>query len=216
MELFYLYNTINDINLKTIQLKNKIVILVDPWHNDEKKLDYGIQTFNWKFEEDNKVMSYKKVPHFVVDSKVTGTILHSNIINKEQMLLNLQNSDIEEKPLTEILEDIKKSVEEEIKFLPNTSDSFNNMNLFNVKKQLMLTDRFLLIIENYLIQDAKPNDELLHKIDYILQELNFYFERDEVLNIIEHEFKENQIIDALGNLLNMQIKITEKINKFNL
>ena len=45
------------------------------------------------------------------------------------MLLNLQNAEIEEKGFSEIIQEIKSSVDEEIKFLPNTNDSFNNINL---------------------------------------------------------------------------------------
>lgn len=218
MELFYLYNTINDIYSKTIQNKNKILMLIDPWHKNDSMLDYGIQVFNWQFEEESKVMAYKKIHHQVLDSKVVGSILHSNLINKEQMLLNLQHSDYDgEKGLQEILEEVRKSVDEEIKFLPTVNDSNSNMNLYNVKKQLLLTDRFLIIIDHYLTGDVdKLDEDILHQIDFILQELVFYFDQSGVMKIIEQEFKQTQIIDSLTNLLNLQIKITEKINKFNL
>jgi hypothetical protein len=215
MELFYLYTTINDIHVKSLQNLNKILLLIDPWYKDTTKLNYGVQVFNWKIEEETKVMAYKKISHSLINSKVNGSILHSNLVNKEQMLINLQHSELDDKNFNEIIEEIKKSVDNEIKFLPNTNDSANNINLFNIKKQLMLTERFLIIIENYL-NDANTDDEILHNVDYILQELVYYFDREEVLKIVQQEFKDNQIIDAFSNLLNLQIKITEKINKFNL
>jgi len=136
--------------------------------------------------------------------------------------MNLQHIDPEfdtaKLNLTEIIEEVRKSVDEEVKFIPNVSDSNNNMNLYNVKKQLLLTERFLIIIETYLDGNdvSKLDEEILHQVDYLLQELNFYFDKDEVFQIIEQEFKQNQVIDSLTNLLNLQIKITEKINKFNL
>ncbi len=223
MELFYLFNTINNITTKTPQNKNKLLLLIDPWHKETSQLTYGIQTFNWNLDEDTKVMSYKKIPHVIVDNKMAS--IHSNILSGGQMLLNIQNSDIHNSntaiatSYSEIIQEIRNSVDVEMKSLmesgANSMSSVNNNNLYNIKKQLMLTDRFLVVVERYL-DNEEFDERIVSEIDYTLADLVFYFEREDVMRIVSEEFSDNQVIDAMANLLDLQIKITEKINKINL
>jgi hypothetical protein len=220
MELFYLFGTINEIESKLISNKNKILLLVDPWHQSEKEFDFGVKVFNWRYEEQHKVMAYSKVNHELVDFKVSGSSLHSQLSNKEELLLHLNSAQATEGSNTkEILEELRKSVDENLKIRSGT-ESISNNNLYNLKKQILLTEKFLGVVENYLngVTDytSQSNQENLFQIDYLLHTIISYFESEEVLKIVEKEFRENQIIDSLTNLLNVQVRITEKINKFNL
>jgi len=220
MELFYLFGTINEIDSKLISNKNKLLLLVDPWHQSEKDFDFGVKVFNWKYDETHKVMSYSKVNHELVDFNLIGSGLHSQLSNKEELLLNLNSSQSPEGSNTkEILEELKKQVDENLKIRAGT-DSISNNNLYNVKKQILLTEKLLGVVENYLSGTSdfstESNQETLFQIDYLLHTIVSYFDSDEVLKIVQKEFRDNQIIDSLTNLLNVQVHITEKINKFNL
>jgi hypothetical protein len=220
-ELFYLYNTISDIQSNLIDNHNRLLLLVDPWHNNEKSLTYGVQVFNWKFEEDARVMSYKKISHQIVYNNIVGSTLHSDVLNKSELLLNLNETKIsqleEKKNYSEILDFIKKSVDEELRVKPNTNNSNNLVNLYNLKKTFLLTEKFLVVFEKYLNEAGnESNQEILHKIDYITNEMSNNLEKGEIIEVIEKEFKQNQIIDYLTNLLDLQIKITEKINLSNI
>lgn len=220
-ELFYLYNTISDIRSSAIENHSNLLLLVDPWHQNEKAITYGVQAFNWKFEEDARVMSYKNISYEIVYNTVIGSNLHTNILNREEMLLNLTESNLSEleenKGFSEILEIVKKSVDEELKVKPNTNNSNNIVNLYNLKKNFLLAEKYLMVFEKYLNEAGNDlNPEIVHKLDYITNEIASGLEKEEIIEIIEKEFKQNQIIDYLTNLLNLQIKITEKINLSNI
>ena len=80
-----------------------------------------------------------------------------------------------------------------------------------------MTEKFLFIIEKYLDNSVNNlNKDILHKVDHVLSELTNSFNSDEILSVISNEFKQTQIINSLSNLLNLQIKITEKLNKYNI
>ncbi len=215
-----MFGTINEIDSKLISNKNKLLLLVDPWHQSEKDFDFGVKVFNWKYDETHKVMSYSKVNHELVDFNLIGSGLHSQLSNKEELLLNLNSAQSPEGSNTkEILEELKKQVDENLKIRAGT-DSISNNNLYNVKKQILLTEKLLGVVENYLSGTSdfstESNQETLFQIDYLLHTIVSYFDSDEVLKIVQKEFRDNQIIDSLTNLLNVQVHITEKINKFNL
>lgn len=215
-----MFGTINEIDSKLISNKNKLLLLVDPWHQSEKDFDFGVKVFNWKYDESHKVMSYSKVNHELVDFNLIGSGLHSQLSNKEELLLNLNSAQSPEGSNTkEILEELKKQVDENLKIRAGT-ESISNNNLYNVKKQILLTEKLLGVVENYLSGtsdfSSESNQETLFQIDYLLHTIVSYFDSDEVLKIVQKEFRDNQIIDSLTNLLNVQVHITEKINKFNL
>lgn len=177
--------------------------------------------FDWKFEEDARVMSYKKISHEILFKNVIGSNLHSDVLNRGELLLNLNESKLsqleEKKNYSELLDFIKSSVDEEMRVKPNTNNSNNLVNLYNMKKTFLLTEKFLVVFEKYLCEGGNElNQEILHKIDYITNEMSNNLEKGEIMEVIEKEFKQNQIIDYLTNLLELQIKITEKINLSNI
>ena len=184
-------------------------------------MTYGVHAFNWNFEEDARIMSYKKMSHEIVFNNVVGSKLHSDLLNKEELLLTLSQSKWnqldERKNYGEIIDVIKHSVDEELRVKPNTNNSNNIVNLFNLKKNFLLTEKFLAVIEKYLSEVGENVDEeILHKIDVLCNEMTENLDKREVIDVVEKEFKQNHIIDYLTNLLNLQVKITEKINLSNI
>jgi hypothetical protein len=223
MELYYLYVTINEIDSKVLTNTNKILLMVDPWYTSEKNVEYGIKVFNWKYDETLKTMGYSELKYELFDYKVSGSSLHSDILSKEEFLLNLNaTKTLNSSSIKEIIEELKKSVNEEMKISTisksNTIDGFNTNNLLNLKKQMLISERFLAVIENYLngLNNDKLDTEILHQIDYITHTISTYLDSKEVAELVEKDLKNNQIIDSLTNLLNVQVRITEKINKLNI
>lgn len=223
MELYYLYVTINEIDSKVLTNTNKILMMVDPWYKSEKNVEYGIKVFNWKYDETLKTMGYSDLKYELCDYKVSGSSLHSDVLSKEEFLLNLNaTKNLNSSSIKEIIEELKKSVDEEMKISTisksNTIDGFNTSNLLNFKKQMLISERFLAVIENYLngLNNDKLDNEILHQIDYVTHTISTYLDSKEVTELVEKDLKNNQIIDSLTNLLNVQVRITEKINKFNI
>ena len=219
MELFYLYGTINEVESKNFYNRNSLLLLVDPSHKDEKQVNFGINTFSWKYDEVNKVMGYSAIPHQMNDTKITGLSLHSNITSSEELLLYLNKSNFTDGTnFKEIMDMIKISVDEELRQKPNTSESFNNSNLHHLKRQCLIIDRFLAVFEHLLetMQIRDQNYIILNEMEYLISEVSQYLDCEDVQAVCQKEFRENQIIDSLTNLLNVQVRLTEKINKFNL
>lgn len=160
-------------------------------------------------------MSYKKLQLTVVSLKISGLNLNSHIIPKEEILLSINDTKkglIEDKNFNEILEKLQDSISSDLKIKTEKGLEISGVNLLSLKKKLALTEKFLNIIYSYLDKGENLSDETLYKIDYILHELTDYFDSDEILTTIQQEFKQVQIINSLTNLLNLQLKITEKIN----
>jgi hypothetical protein len=203
-DLYILCDTINHIT--KITNKNKLLLLVDPMNHN------NVQVMNWKLENELQVVSFKRLNYEIVDNKFNGSILHSN--NKTEMLYNINNKSVDDSfTLNQILDIVSHTVDERIKINRNNLE-LTNVNLAYLKKQLLMTEKFLVIVGEYI--DKTEDQELLHRIDLVLSELTNSFNSDEILDVIANEFKHTQIIDTLTNLLNVQIKITEKINTVNI
>jgi hypothetical protein len=171
----------------------------------------NVQVMNWKLENDLQVVSFKKLNHEVVDNKFNGSIIHSN--NKTEMLYNINNNSVDDTfNLNQILDIVSHTVDERMKVNKNNLE-LTSVNLAYLKKQLLMTEKFLGIIGEYI--DKTQDQDLLHRVDLVLSELTNSFNSDEILNVISNEFKHTQIIDTLSNLLKIQVRITEKINIVN-
>ncbi len=172
----------------------------------------NIQVMNWKLESDLQVVSFKKINNEIIHNKLNGSILHSN--NKTEMLYNINSKSIDDTfTINQILDIVSHTIDDRIKVNKNNLE-LTNVNLAFLKKQLLMTEKFLGIIGEYI--EKTDDTDMLHRVDLVLSELTNSFNSDEILNIIANEFKHTQIIDTLANLLNMQIKITEKINISNI
>ncbi|MGZ5273985.1 MAG: IMP dehydrogenase, partial [Kaistella sp.] len=87
------------------------LLLVDPYHENENEINFGVQMFNWKHEEDLKIMSYKKIPSLITCSKLHGINLSSNIIPKEELLYNINSTEFninDDKTFKDVLDKIKE------------------------------------------------------------------------------------------------------------
>lgn len=218
MELYYLYITINEIDSKSFAKKNNLLLLLDPYHKSDT-LNYGINTYEWNLDDINNVMGYKEIPFELSDTKINGISLHSNLSSPYELIYHIGNSDFSENSnYKEIVEVIRKSVDEDLRLLPNTANNLRNTNLFYIKKQLMTIDKFLAVLENSLNDEIFNSDLmiLLPQIDYLISDITNIFQNEQIQKACLQEFKEHKILESLTSLLDIQVKLTEKINKLNL
>ena len=211
-----LYDTISDINTTIIPNKNKLLLLLDPFSDDKESFEVGIKFYLWEPDQDTRTMVYQLIPHEIIDNKINSNIMHSNLSNKEDILLNLNDLDLNflesEKDFNVVVEKLNSSVVQKGNFKNNSEFNLINLNYF--KKRLVGVQKFLIILESYLDNKLENiNQETIKKIEFIINELLNTFNENEVFESILKEYNQNQIVQTLTNLLKLQVNITEKINE---
>jgi len=148
--------------------------------------------------------------------------MHSHVSSREDILLNLNELDISaienEVDFNVLVQKLSANVEKaKGSFGKGKNEEFNSTNLNYFKIRLSSVQKFLVIIERYLENKAESlNQDTVGKIDFLVNELLNSFNEEDVLDVIVKEFKQNQIVHTLTNLLKVQVNITEKINEKNL
>lgn len=217
-ELYYLFNTIRDLKSKTVQNLNKVLLLVDPYFKGEgvNYPEYGLEAYDWSFNDTINSMVYKKIAVQLTDVKISRDLAYSYTTRKEELLLGLREADfadIDTKNFADVIAKIKQSVDKEL----GTGNKLKlNSGLLHIKRQILLTVKYLTIIDEYLANTKSLNNEVVHQLESILDSISTQLESSELFEGVSQEFKQNQIIESLTNLLNLQIGITEKINQFNI
>ena len=88
-----------------------------------------------------------------------------------------------------------------------------------IKGQLILCGRYLSLMSKYLdgvdIED-KDNVEILNKIELAVSLMKPFIEKEEIVELMKKDNDRNKIVSALVGLLNVQVQLTEKINKLSL
>jgi len=220
-ELCLLYDTINDINTTIIPNKNKLLLLVDPFFDNKESFELGVKFYFWEPDVETRSISYQLLPHEVIDNKIPSNIIHSHISSKEDLLLNLNDLDLtvieSEGDFNQLVQKLNANVIQKSNFIKNKNEEFSGINLNYFKTRLLSVQKFLVIIEKYLENKAESLDQtLVDKIDFVVNELVNSFNQEEVFDAVVKEFKQNQLVQTLTNLLKLQVNITEKINEKNL
>jgi len=197
-----------------------LLLLVDPFFNDKESFELGVKFYYWEPDVETKSISYQLLPHEVIDKKIPSSIMHSNISSKEDFILNLNDLDLSaienEGDFNKIVEKLSSSVVQKGNFKQSQSE-FNVTNLNYFKLRMLSVQKFLVIIEKYLENKPEALDkELVDKKNFLVNELINTFNHEEVFDAIMKEFKQNQVVETLTNLLKLQVNITEKINEKNL
>lgn len=220
-ELCLLYDTINDINTTIIPNKNKLLLLVDPFFDNKESFELGVKFYLWEPDVETKSISYQLLPNEIIDNKIPSNIMHSHISSKEDLLLNLDDLDLSviesEGDFNQLVQKLNANVIQKGNLGKTKNEEFNATNLNYFKIRLLSVQKFLLIIEKYLENKIENLDSaIIDKIDYLVNELINSFNQEEIFDAIVKEFKQNQIVQTLTNLLKLQVNITEKINEKNL
>lgn len=147
--------------------------------------------------------------------------MHSHLSSKEDLLLNLNDLDLSvietEGDFNQLVQKLNANVVQKGNLSKSKNEEFSATNLNYFKIRLLSVQKFLVIIEKYLESKAESLDQdTVNKIDYLVNELVNSFSQEDVFDAIVKEFKQNQIVQTLTNLLKLQVNITEKINEKNL
>lgn len=219
-ELCLLYDTINDINTTVIQNRNKLLLLVDPFFDNKESFEIGMKFFTWEPDTETRSICYQIIPHEIIDNKMPSNLMHSNISNKEELYLNIDDLDLsnfeQEKDIEGIVEKLNNTTNI-VNSLKKTNCDFNKTNMNFFKIRLTSIYKFLLIMEKYLEGDIENLDkDIINRFEIIVDEFLKSLANEKIFEAVTKEFKENQLINTLTNLLKLQINITEKINEKNL
>jgi hypothetical protein len=219
-DLYILFDTINDINPKYIANKNKILLQVDPFaNNNNNNFGFNCEVYHWKYDTEvsgEKKLSFNKVEHKLVNQYVSSSILHTNLNEKNDILLNIDNVNLsDDQTFNDIIEIIHNSVDRRLGEVKGHHDQ-RGLNIEYMKRQLLLLEKFLGVIDRYLETEGNHNGELLHKVDMIISNLTNSFDSDEIIRLVNNDFKDNQVINSLTNLLGIQVKLAERLNKLNI
>ncbi len=198
------------------------MLLVDPFFDNRESFEIGVKFYFWEPDVETRSISYQLLPHEVIDNKIPSNIMHSHVSSREDILLNLNELDISaienEVDFNVLVQKLSANVEKaKGSFGKGKNEEFNSTNLNYFKIRLSSVQKFLVIIERYLENKAESlNQDTVGKIDFLVNELLNSFNEEDVLDVIVKEFKQNQIVHTLTNLLKVQVNITEKINEKNL
>ena len=217
-ELNNLYSTINAIKNKSIPKFNNIILLVDPFHENKEKLEFGIKAYNWSVsyhldnnDNDLSLMTFKKINYEIVQNLNLNSIINENGIEKFNLDYNINKIDLKNENI------IKNLCEELSKMNDMNQLKEKNEQINYLKTQLKICEKYLEIISTYLNENiSNLNNEILNKINYAIYILKPLFDKEEIIDLLKKEGNKHKILNDITNILNIQVYLTEKINKLNL
>ena len=217
-ELNNLYSTINAIKNKSIPKFNHIILLVSPFHENKEKLEFGIKAYNWSVsyhldnnENDLSLMTFKKINYEIVQNLNLNSIINENGIEKFNLDYNINKIDLKNENI------IKNLCEELSKMNDMNQLKEKNEQINYLKTQLKICEKYLEIISTYLNENiSNLNNELLNRINYAICILKPLFDKEEIIDLLNKEGNKHKILNDITNILNIQVYLTEKINKLNL
>ena len=216
-ELNNLYSTINAIKNKSIPKFNNIILLVDPFHENKEKLEFGIKAYNWSVsyhldnnDNDLSLMTFKKINYEIVQNLNLNSIINENGIEKFNLDYNINKIDLKNENI------IKNLCEELSKMNDMNQLKEKNEQINYLKTQLKICEKYLEIISTYLNENiSNLNNEILNKINYVISILKPLFDKEEIIDLLNKEGNKHKILNDITNILNIQVYLTEKINKLN-
>ena len=193
---------------------NKLLILLDPSYKDSSDVKYGIKAYEW----DTKSIRIKKVKGnngFIffkeLDCDIVKKVNNMDIIGsykQKNMWENLNNLKIdknEAKNINELLLNLKDGNENMI-----TTES----NVEFTKNKIQECISYLNILENILENkdgNDKINEDDLNKIAYMISQLEPVLNDNEIIDTINKDINKKYNVDALAQLLEVQLALSDKI-----
>ena len=212
-DLINLYSTIDLINDNVFKNINKIILLVDPNHKEEKEIKYGIKTYNWSFKnikmqknESNRLLCFKEL-----DNEIVQHINNVDIIN------GIKNKNIWEKIFNlNIDKNEKKNISELLFNLKNNEDNFveeSNVEYIKskIKECILYLNIFEKILENKDGDKDSINEDDYNQISYIVSQLENTLDDNEIIEAINKDIGKKYNINSLTNLLEVQLRLSDKI-----
>lgn len=232
-ELNNLHVTIGSISSKNIENNNSLLILIDPFYENKKSIEYGVRGFKWntsyqigKNGDDLSLLSLKEIECKVCQKVSPETLINSKGLDQWRVDCAIDKLDLNEKNNIDNIVNALCKMEGsfEKKLVENVSVN-EEENIHYIKGQLILCGRYLEMVSKYLEGvdlDEKneekyiENVELINKIEYALSTIKPILEKDEIIEMMKKDNDRNKTLSALVGLLNAQVHLTEKINKISL
>ena len=217
-DLLNLYSTIDLITDNIFKNINKIILLVDPNHKEEKEIKFGVKTYNWSIKsikvnknEYNRLLLFKELDNEIVQHINNVEILNS-IKNKYlwEKIYNLNIDKNDKRNINELLLSLKDK-EDDIFVEESNMEYLKN----KIKECILYLTIFQKILEN---DDEKDKDYVnivnendYNQISYILSQLEPILNDNEIIDIINNDNDKKVNISTLTQLLEVQLTLSDKI-----
>ena len=171
-------------------------------------------------QEDLSVMAFKEIECVTCQKLTPETLINTKGVDQWRVDCAIDKIDIKEKGTIDKIVDslCKMEGEFENKIIDDVSSN-ESENINYIKGQLILCGRYLSLMSKYLdgvdIED-KDNVEILNKIELAVSLMKPFIEKEEIVELMKKDNDRNKIVSALVGLLNVQVQLTEKINKLSL
>ena len=218
-DLLNLYSTIDLITDNIFKNINKIILLVDPNHKEEKEIKFGVKTYNWsiksikvKKNEYNRLLLFKELDNEIVQHINNVEILNS-IKNKYlwEKIYNLNIDKNDKRNINELLLDLKDK--DDIFIEESNAEYIKN----KIKESILYLNIFEKILEN---DDEKNknyvsivNEDDYNQISYILSQLELMLSDNEIIEFINNDIDKKCNINSLTQLLEVQLTLSDKIRE---
>lgn len=227
-ELHRLISSISQIkDEKIIKIYYDLFLLVDVNNSNKSTLNYGIKTYKVKWDlinfknDDNNSMSFLKFKE--IDCKIVKFIHDITRLNQKGCeLFNFEENlkSIEDKQFQKKMENFNKflneleendkvdddSYQENIKFLTKNLNTVVNY----LKDMKDYVDS---VISNIKDDDDGIDDDIIDKIEEVANNMKLLIDQEKIIKLIEKERKQNDVIVALANVLEIQMDLAKKINQ---
>ena len=215
-ELYRFHNTIDKINNEIFQNINKILLLIDPSHQNQNLVEFRVKTYEWN-TKNIKIQNLEKSNSFIVfkelESEIVQHVNNFGILNgiKNQnlweKLYNLKIEKGEKRNINELLLDLNDGNNNIIK-------SENNIDFIKNKLEECIgyMNIFQKFLESYEIGDKETiNGDDFNKIAFIISQLAPVLNDKEILDAINSDINKKYNIDSLTQLIEVQLTLSDKI-----
>jgi len=216
-DLYRLHNTLEKEYHEIFSNVNKILLLVDPNHNDKNKINYGIKTYEWDTKT-IKIKGLEKSNAFIVFRELKNEVVQQNnnldaITSNKNLFEKIYQLKLEKNDKRNINELLLNTTEEKDK----TFNSENNIEFIKmkIKEGISCLNLFQQFLENV---DNKNNNLIINeddfdKIGYILSELDPILNDKEIVDTINNDINKKYNVDELTKLIDVQLALSDKIRE---
>ena len=219
-ELYRLHVTLDRISPEifcNVENINKIILLIDPNHQDKNDIKYGIKTYEWntksikfqKLEKTSSFIVFKELPNEIVQQGNNLDMAWGN--NLFGKIYNLKIEKNDKRNINELLFNEQKGEDKAVS--GGNNNDFIKMKINETLNYLNLFEQ--LMENNEKAADAdKLSDDDYDKISYILSQLEPILEDKEIVNVINRDINNKYSVDSLAQLLDVQLNLSDKVREF--
>jgi hypothetical protein len=219
-ELYRLHVTLDRISPEifcNVENINKIILLIDPNHQDKNDIKYGIKTYEWntksikfqKLEKTSSFIVFKELPNEIVQQGNNLDMAWGN--NLFGKIYNLKIEKNDKRNINELLLDLKNK--DDIFIEESNAEYIKN----KIKESILYLNIFEKILEN---DDEKNknyvsivNEDDYNQISYILSQLELMLSDNEIIEFINNDIDKKCNINSLTQLLEVQLTLSDKIRE---